>query len=168
MSEDKKMIEVSKDKLDSIMSEISVLKDTVSKQRYKEAEERQSKTFALKGHLKRLRGEVIIAWYPMVVMGNPSKTVYDSKGEPIEIREKDSKAKMEIIERDTVAVGETLIGHYKTIKGKDIVCDAREFYRSTSLEKFDKVKDMGQCWEVKFHNKSLPQSYKLNIDFINP
>ena len=164
-----KTITVNEEKLNKLLSEMEILKDTVSKQRYKEAEARQDKKFLLQGHLKRLKGEVIIAWYPMERKGNgASQTVYNLKDEPIEIKEEDSKAEMEIIYKDNVPVGEKLVGHYKTIEGKDIVCDAKEFYRSSAVEKFDKLEDLGQFWLVSFHNPLLPKKIKININFINP
>jgi len=83
-------------------------------------------------------------------------------------KEEDSKADMKIIYRDNMPVGENLIGHYKTLEGEDIVCDAVKFYRSDVIEKFDRLEDLGQYWEVQFHNPKLPQKYRLNINFVNP
>lgn len=167
VSEEK--LEAILDKMEKQAEQIEILQSTVSKQRLKEAGENHNKEFLLQGHLKRLRGELIIGWNRMEKKGKGySTTVYNAKNEPIEIREEDSMARMEIIYKDNYPVGEKLVGHYTTLEGKDIVCDAVEFYRSTVLEKFDRIKDEGQFWIVRFHNPSLPQRLRININFINP
>lgn len=163
-----KTVEVKEAQLNKILGELETLKKTVSKQRYKEANEELKEKALQQGHCKRLDGEVIIGWYPMAKTGKGlCDIVYNETGEEIKLKEEDTKAKMEIIYNNNMPIGETLKGHYKTIKGKDIVCDAKNFYRSTTIEKFDVLREEGDYKIIKFHNTLLPQEYKINNKFIN-
>ena len=102
----------------------------------------------IRGHLKRLNGKLIVRW-----MG---------------LNEEGSKAEQKILYQGTTPIGEVLIGHYKTLEGEDIICEASKFYKSIALEKFTKIGQEGDMWTIRFDNKELPQDMKIHVKYLNP
>jgi len=138
------------DRLDAQDKEIAILRDAARQDRLNRADEKikGKKSIVKVGHLKKLHGQVIVAW--------------------LGVDEPGSQAKQELIYQNNNVVGEKLIGHFKTLSGDDIVCDYQEFARSVSLEQYDELEKQGDYVVVRFHNPNLPQSYKINKKFINP
>lgn len=138
-------IVLSKEQFETMMTDIKILKKSVS--RYKleenEAKERGEKKGGKRGHCLKLNGEVIVKWL--------------GKGDA------GSQAKSEILYNGTTPIGETLKGHYITITGKEIVTDAVNFYRSNDIEYFDVLEELPNGnWSVRFLNPDLPQEYEFN------
>jgi len=145
------------DKIDQILKQnellsrkISILEDSVSRYKLEQATSRHDakKDKPLRGHLKRLQGKVIARW-----MG---------------VNEEGSRAKQELVYLNNAIVGEKLVGHYKTIGGEDIICDAIEFTRSNRLEKFTILSQDGDILTIKFDDNTLPQEYKIDVKYVNP
>lgn len=138
------------DRLAKLEQSIDILRDAVKADRLEKSDEKYKgkKKLVQQGHLKVLRGKVIVAWLAPNARG--------------------SEAKQEIIYQNNIPVGEKMIGHYKTIDGEDIVCEMNEFTRSTEQEKFDIVSRNGDMITVRFHNPELPQVYELAKRYINP
>ena len=84
------------------------------------------------------------------------------------LNEEGSKAEQKILYQGTTPIGEVLIGHYKTLEGEDIICEASKFYKSIALEKFTKIGQEGDMWTIRFDNKELPQDMKIHVKYLNP
>ena len=141
---------LTKTQFDAIQQDIDVLKKSVNRGRLEEQEAKvqKGKKVLPKGHLKRLKGKLIVKW--------------------LGVNEVGSKAEHEILYQGTTPVGEVLKGHYIDIDGDPIVTESVQFYRSTDLEYFTKIGQEGDEWIIKFDNPELPQEYKIKELFINP
>lgn len=150
-TKDEKVV-LSKGEFQQLQDDINLLKRSVSQYRLQEQElalkkERGEDTLP-RGYCKRIDGELVVSW--------------------LGLNDEGSKAEQKILYQGTTPIGEVLIGHYKTIDGKDIVTEASKFYTSTDLEKFTKIGQEGDTWIVRFDNPELPQEYKIHLKFVNP
>jgi len=152
MPEDKKQdnVVIPKEEYEKLRTDIELLKSSTSRYKLEEemAKQEAGKEKPPRGHMKRLKGKLVIGW-----MG---------------INEPDSKAEFKMLYQGTTPVGEILKGHYKTLDDKDIVCESIKFTRSNDLEYFTKIGHEGDEWVVKFDNPELPQKYNIPIPFLNP
>jgi hypothetical protein len=159
LSETPETVEVSKDKLDSVLErmdkleednkakdkEIEILRDSVSRGRLEEAEDKRKEKEQPRAYLKVFMGKVVIGWKSL-----PQKIVYNpTTGLP---------------------VGEVLQATYKFIDGTDSgLVDQVDFTRTEErehvriLEKVD-----NEVVRIQFENPSLPQSFDINQVFLNP
>ena len=153
-------VTVPKSQLDDIQNtikdqaeELAVLKGSVSRSRYEQAETKFGKSgedIRPRGFLKYLHGALIVGW----------KSAEES---PI-------VAENKIIFSNNQPVGEVMKGEYIPIdeKAKTIVCDYVDFVRSNEQE-FFRIKEVnGDMLIIEFENKELPQTYSINSKFINP
>src|SRR3989304_2338948 len=141
------------EELAALKKQVQILRESVRQDKLAQADKRilgEKKTVPV-GHLKRLRGKVVVRWY------GP--------------REEGSQAKQEIIYQNNNAISEHIVGHYKTIDGDDIVCDMVGFLRGNDLEYFDKIGGTRENWIIQFHDSELAAQYpdyEINVKFINP
>ena len=138
------------DRLARLEQQIDVLRDAVKEDRLARSEEKfmGKKEPNKVGHLKVLKGKVIVKWFG--------------------VGEEGSKASAELIYTNNQVTGEKLIGHYRTIEGEDIICDMNEFTRATDVAKFDVLSKEGNILTVRFHDKNLPSEFAINKRYINP
>jgi hypothetical protein len=141
------------DRISQLEKQIAILRDSVRQDRLSQADDKMNgkKERLPVGHLKKLNGKLVVKW--------------------LGAEEAGSQAKQELIYQNNNVVGEKLIGHYITIDGEDIVCDAINFTRSIDIEKFTKIGGTQKDWIIEFHNPVLATkypAYKIDVKYLNP
>jgi len=149
------MVEVSKDKLDAILQkqaeqdkEIEILRDSVSRGRLEQAEDKRKDKELPRAYLKVFMGKVVIGW---------------------------KSAAQKIVHNPTTGlpVGEVLQATYQFIDGTDSgVVDQVEFTRTEERE-FVRIVDnydgKGEVCKVQFENTAIKSKpFDINRVFLNP